>query len=117
LNVNAFVMVDDLSDDEFRRLLDEEVVSLDPEIRAVYDRYAVPPERLMDRTDAGRGPFDRPIWVFLRAADRLGGYDEIEEEFGTGVPGPEGYVVDWGTYGGRLRWLLLRFPDPHRDQP
>ncbi len=110
-------MVDDLSDDEFRRLLEEEVASLDAETRAVYERYAVPPERLIDRIDAGRGPFDRPIWVFLRDGDRLGGYDDIEEEFGTGRLGPKGLVTDWGTYGRRLRRTLLRFPDPHRYQP
>jgi hypothetical protein len=100
-----------LTDHEFEQLLDEEACALEPDVWAVYDRYATPSTRMTYSWDCdGRSGF-KTIWVIARAGERVLGYDEVEEEFGTGLARETGVVENWGTYGERLRWALLRFPE------
>jgi hypothetical protein len=36
-------------------------------------------------------------------------YDDVEEEFGTGVLDVDDVLRDWGTYGEELSWSLRAF--------
>src|SRR6185437_1414665 len=96
---------------EFAVLLERETKELPPETRSVYHRYAGPPVRMVHSWDFGGRQVSKPVWVIARAGPRIVGYDEVEEEFGTGVVLHEGVVEDWVIYGERLQWALLRFPD------
>jgi hypothetical protein len=100
----------DLTPAEFERLLDEETASLEPDVRSTYDQFAVEPVRMTYFWRWGDRRVSKPIWVIARSGAKVLGYDEVEEEFGTGLVRQEGIVEDWGTFGERLRWTLLRFP-------
>jgi hypothetical protein len=104
------VSASDLTEPEFLALLAEELAGLDPDVQAVYERYRVPPRRTTFTWDWGRGPVSKPIWIIASAGTAVVGYDEVEEEYGTGTLRGESEVADWGTYGDRLRWTLLHFP-------
>ena len=107
-----------LTPDDFRRRLAEEVQSLDPDVRPTWERYALrAPMRMRHTWTFLAREVSGPVWIIARAGTAVLGYDEFEEAFGIGAVGfselPAGGVVDnWGTFGERLRWTLLRFPDP-----
>jgi hypothetical protein len=104
--------VDDLTSAEFEHLLGEETASLQAEARAVLDRYAVAPFRVAREFEGRRGPRLSPVWVVARDGDVVLGYDEVEEEYGIGRLRGDGPLEGWGTFGERVRWSLVRFPDP-----
>ena len=106
--------LDDLTLAELQHILETQVAALDADIRSVYERYARPPLRMLYSWQMGDRNVSKPIWVIARDGPLIVGYDEVEEEFGTGLVHREGIVEDWGTYGDRLRWTLLRFPDDWR---
>ena len=101
-----------LTEDEFEKLLDDEASMLEADAWEVYDRWSLAQVvRMTYFWRLGERQVSKPIWVIARAGQRVVGYDEIEEEYGTGLVRTEGVVEDWGTYGERLRWTLLHFPD------
>lgn len=100
----------ELSDEEFRALLAEEQATLEPDVRAVYARHQVPIRRAAYTWGWDPRPVSKPIWVIARAGVEVVGYDEVEEEYGTGLLCCDAEVTEWGTYGERLRSTLLRFP-------
>ncbi len=77
------------------QLVEREVAALSPELRARWISMRVAPARLT------------PTVVLLaRHEARVLGYDEAEEEFGTGELDGAGKLRDWGTWGQRLGWAL-----------
>jgi hypothetical protein len=108
---------EDLSLAEFEQLLARDTSLLEPEVRATYERYATSPVRMLYSWKFGEQLVTKSIWVIARAGSHVIGYDEVEEEYGTGTVLEEGTVVDWGTYGELLRWTLLRFPEDHFGGP
>jgi hypothetical protein len=109
--------IPDLTPEQFAELLAAELHTLAEDVRPTYQQYAVPPVR-MERAWMYEGRrVAAPVWVVARAGNVLLVYDEVEEEFGIGtVPdgglAEGGEITDWGTFGPRLRWTLMRFPDP-----
>ena len=106
------MQVPDLTPEEFTQLFDKEASLLDAEDWAILDRYAVPPFRCVHELEGVRGITTAPVWVVARERHVVLGYDEVEEEYGIGTLRSDGVVDDWGTFGARLRWSLIRFPDP-----
>ena len=108
--------IPDLTPAEFEALLASELASLDADVPPVYQRCRVPPVRMQHRWHFDGREVGAPVWVVARDGPTVLGYDEVEEEWGIGrVSGAlddGGVVEDWGTFGDRLRWTLLRFPDP-----
>jgi hypothetical protein len=109
--------VPDLTAEQFADFLAAEVRALTDDVRPTYDRFAVPFVRMQHAWVEGGQRTTAPVWVVARAGDVVLVYDEVEDEFGIGtVSGGElnegGRITDWGTFGSRLRWTLLRFPDP-----
>lgn len=102
----------DFTPEEFARVLDEEASSLDPATWETFDRYAVPAFRAVYEFDGVNGRARSPVWIVARDGDTVLAYDEAEDEYGIGVLRADGRVDEWGTFGPRLRWSLLRFPDP-----
>ena len=102
----------DLTPAEFTRLLDDEASSLDPEAWKIFDRYAAPPFRAAYEFGGVNGRATSPVWIIAREGDVVLGYDEAEDEYGIGTLRADGLVDGWGTFGPRLRWSLIRFPDP-----
>jgi len=77
------------------QLLDKEVSALSPDLLARWTSMSVAPARLT------------PHVVLLARHDvRVLGYDEAEEEFGTGELDGAGRLRHWGTWGERLAWAL-----------
>jgi hypothetical protein len=106
------VSLPDLTPDEFARVLDEEASGLDPATWETFDRYAVPAFRAVYAFDGVNGRATSPVWIVARDGNTVLGYDEAEEEYGIGTLRADGRVDGWGTFGPRLRWSLVRFPDP-----
>ena len=82
------------------------MASLPSELRAAYDRRAVPAIRVAHEGGV-------PIWVFGRSGTTVLGYDEVEQSYGTGTVESsdlmKGTVVaDWRMYD-ELRWALRPF--------
>jgi hypothetical protein len=92
----------DLTLPEFRLLLAAQVALLDQPSRASFERHVVEPTQAS--SDHGR------VWIAARAGAAVLGYDETEEEWGTGRVDTLGRIGDWGTWGDQLRWALSRFP-------
>jgi hypothetical protein len=112
-----------LTAEEFRQLLANELGSLQADVRPTWERAALDtPVRMVHTWELDGREASAPVWVVARAGPTVLGYDEVEEEFGIGSVGSrrlaEGGVVDeWGTFGERLRWTLLRFPGPSAAVP
>jgi hypothetical protein len=75
-------------------VLAKEVAVLSPELRTRWSEVQVPPARLRD------------VIVLGRSGMNVLGYDEAEEEFGTGKLDASGKLIHWGTWGDRLAWAL-----------
>jgi hypothetical protein len=101
-----------LTREGFEHLFDAETAALDPEAEAILRRYAVPAFKTAYEYPGRRDREASPVWVVAKAGDVVLGYDEVEEEYGIGTIRADGLLNDWGTFGERLRWSLIRFPDP-----
>jgi len=101
----------DLTREGFESLLATEVAALDPEAQAILTRYAVPVFRTAHEFAGKSGRAATAVWVVAKSGDIVLGYDEVEAEFGIGTFDAAGLVTHWGTFGERLRWSLIRFPD------
>lgn len=89
-----------LTDEEFEQLLDEEACALEPGVWAIYDRYATPPTRMTYSWAWDGRSVSKTIWVIARAGARVLGYDEVEEEFGTGARQRDGRRRELGHVRG-----------------
>ena len=98
----------DLSHEEFQAMLRGEVAALAPALRSLLGRYEVEPLRGPFTWDSGDEPRTKAVWILARSGDVVAGYDEVEEEYGTGRLGASG-IEDWGTHGDRLAWTLQAF--------
>ena len=89
--------------DELRHTLSADVASLAADLRAVYEAYAVPPIRLSHVVTFEGAQYRLPVWIIARKGTTVLGYDEVEEEYGTGIVrsanlGGSDLVDSWGTY-------------------
>ena len=78
-----------------KRLVEKEVAALSPELRAQWMTISLAPARLTS-----------DVVLLARRGSRVLGYDETEEEFGTGDLDAAGKLRDWRTWGERLAWAL-----------
>lgn len=74
---------DVLSLAELEHVLAAAATGLDEDLRRRWDEYACSPARLQYRWHSGVRSAVKPIWAVGRAGQRLLGYDEVEEEYGT----------------------------------
>jgi hypothetical protein len=106
-----------ITKDEIQRLLATEVERLDDETRPLWDRFGITPLQVKCvRIRADGTPLEpEPIFVVAREGNEVVVFDDVEEEFGTGVLNSDGQLRNWGTYGERLDWTLRRFPESEAD--
>ena len=109
--------VPDLTAAQFSALLAAEEAGLLDDVRPKYERYRIAPLRMEHRWTFDGRLVTAPLWIVARDGVTVLGYDEVEDEWGIGrahdgVVAPGAPVEDFGTFGERLRWTLLRFPDP-----
>lgn len=104
--------VSDLTPEEFTRILDDEATALDPAAWETFDRHAVPPFRANYAFARASDRATAPVWIVAWHGTTVLAYDEAAEEYGIGALQPDGLVRGLGTFGPRLRWALVRFPDP-----
>ena len=102
----------ELTREAFKRLFDVETSALDREAAVILERYAVPLFKATYEFASKSGPATSPVWVVAKAGEVVLGYDEVEEEYGIGTLPAGGRLTAWGTFGERLHWSLIRFPDP-----
>jgi hypothetical protein len=78
-------------------ILSEEIAALTPEAASAYEKYAVAPyeQRCLRSSDSG---IER-VFVVARNGSQLLFFDDIEEEFGVGVPDNDAILRDLGTFG------------------
>jgi len=81
----------------FDKILKEEVKALTPTAMQIYARFAVPPfEQLCSRSvEYG---VER-VFVVARDENRLLFFDDVEEDFGVGIPDEDGILRDMDTFG------------------
>jgi hypothetical protein len=86
-----------VSREQFQSILDEEVAALTPEAVRILEVHAAPIfEQLCFRNeDYGM----EKVFVVARAGNRVLFFDDVEEEFGVGVPDSDGVLRDLGTFG------------------
>ena len=77
------------------QLVEKEVSALPPDLRTRWTSVSVPPTRLSS-----------DVVLLARHDARILGYDDAEEEFGTGELDEVGKLRDWGTWGDQLAWAL-----------
>lgn len=96
-------------------LVAEQLPRLDPETEAKWHRYKIGPEPILcvRGTVTGAPGEPEPISMLARSGEMVLIYDDIEDEFGTGILDPDGVLRTWGTSGEELRWALASFPEPH----
>jgi hypothetical protein len=108
----------DLSEADFNEILNDELGAIDDASWEKVYYFGTHVDRVVDRRQTGKGLLDAPVWVICRTGEHVLGYDEIEEEYGTGTLGSDGSLADWGTWGERLSWALQHFPDiPRSGEP
>jgi hypothetical protein len=81
----------------FERILKEEIAALTPGAARAYEKHAVAPyeQRCLRSADSG---IER-IFVAARNGSQLLFFDDVEEEFGVGVPDNDAILRDLGTFG------------------
>jgi hypothetical protein len=86
-----------VSKETFERILREEIDTLTPEAAKAYEKYATAPYEQRCLRDANSG-IER-VFVVAKNGNRLLFFDDVEEEFGVGVPGNDAILRDLGTFG------------------
>jgi hypothetical protein len=102
----------DLTREAFEHLFGVETAALDLDAAATLKKHAVPPFKAAYEFEGKSGRAMSPVWVVAKAGAVVLGYDEVEEEYGIGTLLASGLLTGWGTFGERLHWSLIRFPDP-----
>jgi hypothetical protein len=104
-----------ISEGELSEIVAEQLLRLDPEAEVRWHRYKVgsPQPMLCVRDTVSGAPGEpEPIYALARSGDAVLIYDDVEDEFGTGIIDPDGVLRTWGTFGEDLRWALASFPGP-----
>jgi len=85
------------SRDNFEYLLREELKRLTPAALKIWQKYAIAPyeQSCVRNPDAGIGR----IFVVARNGTCLLFFDDVEDEFGVGVPDSDSILRDLGTFG------------------
>jgi hypothetical protein len=86
-----------VTNETLERILIEEIAALTPEAARSYEKYAVAPyeQRCLRSADSG---IER-IFVVARNGSQLLFFDDVEEEFGVGVPDNDAILRGLGTFG------------------
>jgi hypothetical protein len=94
-----------VSREKFESILKEEIDALRPEVKRLYERYAVTPfEQLCLRE---QNSATERVFVVAKNANRLLYYDDVEEDFGVAFPDLDGVLRNWGNYGPLVRAVLV----------
>jgi hypothetical protein len=86
-----------VSREKFEHLLKEEIETLTPAALKAYEKYSKAPYEQPCLRDSASG-IER-VFVVARNGNRLLFFDDVEEEFGVGVPDSDGVLRDLGTFG------------------
>ena len=94
-----------ISEEQFTKILSNEVSSLAPDVLRLYQQYAVKPyqlpcARLQDSAL-------EQVFVLAKNGNRLLYFDDVEEDFGVATPDDDGVMREWGNYGPLVRALLI----------
>ena len=101
--------VPDLTLVEAAAIIAEATAELNAADRELVRQHAIPVRQAIRRLN-GDGPL--PVWLLAADGPRVVGYDEVEEEFGSGVLGDGNEVQEWVTFGDRLAWALVYIRAP-----
>jgi len=91
--------------EQFETILAEEIAALRPEIKRLYEQYAVPP--FPQPCFRSESYANEQVYVVAKNCDRLVYYDDVEEEFGVSIPDADGVLRKWGNYGPLVTALLV----------
>jgi len=94
-----------VSREAFETILTQEIAALEPQTKRLYQQYAVRP--FHQRCVRGKDYGTEHVYVVARNGNRLVYYDDVEEEFGVGIPDADGVLRNWGNYDGPLVRALL----------
>jgi hypothetical protein len=93
-----------VSRETFDKILQEEVEALTTEAAGIYARYATTP---FEQACLRGADYDvERVFVVARDGTRLLFFDDIEEDFGVGVPDDDGILRDMGTFGPLIAAVL-----------
>ncbi len=86
-----------VSREKFQLILDREVAALPLEVANKLMEYSVPifEQSLFRSEDYGI----EKVFVIARSGDRVLFFDDVEEEFGVGLPDPDGVLRHCGSFG------------------
>jgi hypothetical protein len=98
-----------LSRPRFDEILEQEVASLPPDARKVYDDNAI--GVVEQPCYRGEQHGIEHVFVIARAGSRLLLFDDVEDEFAIGVPDADGVLRDWGLFGELVFALRNLSPD------
>ena len=96
--------IPDLTLDEAAAIIAAATAELSATDRQLVHRHAMPIRQAVHRLGGGE---PLPVWLFVADGRRVVGYDEVEEEFGSGLLGNSNEVQEWATFGDHLAWALV----------
>lgn len=105
-----------ISEAKFRILMTDQVSRLDDDLRPAWERYGLssPVQIQCLRSNSDGSPAEpEPMFCVARDGARVLIYDDVEEDFGTGVLDADGVLRGWGAYGEELGWSLRPFVEGH----
>lgn len=86
-----------LSRPRFEEILAEEVASLPPDARKIYEGNAI---GVVEQSCYRSEQYGiEHVFVVARAGARLLLFDDVEDEFAIGVPDSDGVLKNWALYG------------------
>ncbi len=86
-----------VSRERFDQVLRKEIEALPPAAMEIYERYATIPFEQPCSRGAEYGV--ERVFVVARDGNHLLFFDDVEEDFGVGVPDEDGILRDMGTFG------------------
>jgi len=94
-----------VSRETFEGILEEEVAALRPEVKRLYEQYAV---ALFHQPciHVENSPIEQ-VFVVAKNGDRLLFYDDVEEDFGVAIPDKDGVLRNWGNCGPLVGAVLV----------
>lgn len=85
-----------VSKENFERILTEEIAALTPDAARAYEKYATTPYEQTCWRSSDYG-IER-VFVVAKNGNRLLFFDDVEDEFGVGVPDSDAILRDLGTF-------------------